>query len=88
MYNCFLDLHYLDFENVKVSGIDFSGTNATINPQKVYNKDMSNGIYDGLIFTSKDFSNVNISNSSFKGCNMDFALLDNAIVDDTTNIKL
>lgn len=80
----FLDLRYLDFKNVKVSGIDFSGSNASINPQDVYQKDMSNGVYDGLIFTSKDFSNVNIRGASFKTCNMDFALLDKAISDDTT----
>lgn len=80
----FLDLCYLDFKNVKVSGIDFSGSNASINPQDVYQKDMSNGIYDGLIFTSKNFTNVNIRGASFKNCNMDFALLDRAISDDTT----
>lgn len=83
----FLDLHYLNFKNVKVSGLNFAGSNASINPQEVYQKDMSNGVYDGLIFTSKDFSNVNLKGASFKECNMDFALLDEAIVDDTTKFS-
>lgn len=60
------------FDNVKVSGIDFTGTNANIDPQKVYQKDMSNGIYDGLNFTMKNFSDVNTDNASFTGCIMDF----------------
>lgn len=60
------------FDNVKVSGIDFTGTNANIDPQTVYNKDMSHGIYDGLNFTMKRFEGVNIDGASFEGCVMDF----------------
>ena len=75
----FLNLAYIDFTNVKVSGIDFSGSNASIDPQLVYKKDMSNGKYDGLSFTTSDFSGVNITGASFDGCNMDFALMDGAI---------
>lgn len=36
-----LDLSKLDLTNVDIRGIDFSGTNIHIDPQKVYNKDMS-----------------------------------------------
>lgn len=36
-----LDLTKLDLTNVDIRGIDFSGTNIHIDPQKVYNKDMS-----------------------------------------------
>lgn len=61
------------FDNVKVSGIDFTGTNANIDPQTVYNKDMSHGIYDGLNFTMKNFDGVNTDGASFEGCVMDFA---------------
>lgn len=80
----YLDLSYIDFTNVKVSGIDFSGTNADINPQLVYNKDMSNSNYQGLNFTSKDFNGVNIKGSNFLECNMDFALIEDAIKDENT----
>lgn len=65
-------LQYIDFscifsfDNVKVSGLDFSNTNAyNINPQTVYQKDMSNGNYEGINFEWKSFTGVNISNSKF-----------------------
>ena len=68
-----LNLSSNTFDNVKVSGIDFTGTNANIDPQKVYQKDMSKGTYDGLNFTMKNFTDVNTENASFVGCIMDFA---------------
>ncbi len=80
----FLDLSCIDFTNVKVSDYDFSGTNADINPQTVYQKNMSNGNYQGLNFISKNFKDVNIKGSSFVDCNMDFAILEGAITDDNT----
>lgn len=80
----FLDLSYINFKNVKVSGLDLSGSNACINPQEVYQKDMSNGNYSGLYFVSRDFTGVNIKGATFEECNMDFAILDRAIQDETT----
>ncbi len=82
----YLDLSYIDFENVKVSGIDFSGSNASLNPQLVYNKDMSHGKYDGLSFISSDFRGVNITGSTFEKCIMDFAQMDGAINESGKNI--
>ena len=67
-----INLSGASFNNVKVSGIDFSGTNANMNPQTVYQKDMSHGIYDGLNFTMKSFKGVNTDGASFEGCIMDF----------------
>lgn len=67
-----INLSGTSFKNVKVSGIDFSGTNANMNPQTVYQKDMSHGIYDGLNFTMKSFEGVNTDGASFEGCIMDF----------------
>lgn len=78
----FLDLSCIDFSNVKVSGLDFSESNASINPQTVYQRNMSNGKYDGLDFNSKDFSGVNVIGSTFDNCNMDFTLMDGAIKED------
>ena len=83
----YLDLNLISFGNVKVSGIDLSYTNAQIDPQKVYNKDMSNGNYSGLSFISKDFSGVDIRNSNFSECNLDFALFNGAIKDGSTTIS-
>lgn len=68
-----INLSSNSFDNVKVSGIDFTGTNANLDPQTVYNKDMSHGIYDGLNFTMKSFDGVNTDDASFEGCVMDFA---------------
>lgn len=75
----YLDLSCIDFTGVKVSGLDFSGSNASINPQLVYNKDMSYGNYDGLCFISSNFDGVNITGASFDGCVMDFAIMNGCI---------
>ena len=36
-----LDLSQLDLTNVNITYMDFSGTNIHINPQTIYNKDMT-----------------------------------------------
>ncbi len=83
-YLSLIDLQYISFKNVKVSGIDFSYSNAVINPQEVYNKDMSNGDYSGLDFNIANFNKVNIKGSKFIDCIMDFTGLTNAISDEET----
>ena len=47
-------------DNLKVSGIDFSETNINIDPQRVYNKDLS----------GCRFGDDNIVFKSFEGCNL------------------
>jgi len=79
-----IDFHGVSFRNVKVSGLDFSNSNAIIDPQEVYQKDMSNGNYSGLDFNASNFTGVDIRNSDFSNCTMDFALTDNAIKDENT----
>lgn len=69
----FVDLYPISFKNVKVNGIDLSYTNAIINPQEVYKKDMSDGKYCGLNFNSYSFEGVNIANADFKDAVVDFA---------------
>lgn len=83
----YLNLAYIDFRNVKVSGLNFEGSNASINPQEVYQKDMSNGNYSGLSFSTSDFNGVNIKGSKFNECNMDFANKDGAIIDESTEFS-
>lgn len=70
----FVDLSYISFSNVKVSGIDLSYTNAHINPQEVYKKDMSNGKYCGLDFNLCNFKGVKVDNSDFTDAIIDFTL--------------
>ena len=61
-----IDLSKESFNNVKVSGIDFRGCNVYINPQKVYNHDLSNSNFEGIYFpVSADFTDVNVCGSKF-----------------------
>ena len=83
-YLSLIDLQFISFKNVKVSGIDFSYSNARINPQEVYNKDMSNGNYSGLDFNIFNFEGVNIKGSKFIDCMMDFTQFTNVIKDENT----
>ena len=69
----YLDLSNISFDNVKVSGLDLSNTNVSIDPQTIYNKDMSYGVYDGIKFISNNFNGVNTDNSSFKNCDVPFS---------------
>ncbi len=60
------DLKDFDFTNVSVSSINFTDTNANINPQTVYDKNMSYGKYP-LDFTGKSFEGVNVRGADFTG---------------------
>ena len=84
----YLNLRFVSFDNVEVSGIDLSYTNADIDPQKVYNKDMSKGNYSGLNFINMDFNNVDIRGANFTDCCFDFSSLEGAIIDETTIFPL
>ena len=71
-YLRFLNLSMIDFSNVKVSGLDFRGSGARINPQLVYKKDLSNGIFDaGNIKFYDDLNGVNIEGADFTECEVD-----------------
>ena len=59
-YINYIDFSFIITEGLKVNGIDFSGTNISINPQTVYLKDLSNS----------KFSDDNIILKSFAGCNL------------------
>lgn len=69
----FVDLSTISFKGVKITGIDLSYTNAMINPQEIYMKDMSNGKYCGLNFNLVSFKDVNIANADFTDAIFDFA---------------
>lgn len=62
----YFDLMFENFDNCVVSGIDFNGSNASIDPHRVYNRDMSNGDYRGIyILNHFDLSDVILDNSLF-----------------------
>ena len=71
-FDIFSVYHKIDFSNVDFSDIRVAGkmfdrmTGVKLNPQTVYNKDLSHGIYEGVEFIGP-FDNVNIQGASFKG---------------------
>ena len=68
-YLRFLNLSMIDFSNVKVSGLDFRGSAARINPQTVYKRDLSNGVFDvSNIKFYDDFTGVNLEGADFSEC--------------------
>lgn len=64
-----LDLSQLDLDNVDIRSMDFSGTNIHINPQTIYNKDMTGVNATGVHF------------SPFEDC-FDDVILDGTIIND------
>jgi len=62
-----IDFSNVDFTDIRVAGKIFDGmTGVKLNPQTVYNKDLSHGVYKGVEFIGP-FDNVNIQGASFKG---------------------
>lgn len=81
----YLNLQLIDTTNLKVSNIDFRGSNITINPQKVFNKDLSYAKFDDENirfgnFRGCDLRGTDISHESF------FEGLDEAIIDENTKL--
>ncbi len=68
-----LDLTNINFDNQNVEGIDFTDTNATINPQTVKNKSLKYTILPQGNYESISFKNTNIQGTNFKN---------------TTNVKI
>ena len=69
----FVDLNGIRFDNVKVSGIDFKDSNidfTLLNPQTVYNKDLSNCNFEGIYISPFiNFKGVDIRGSHFSNDN-------------------
>ena len=59
------DLLTVDFTNYLVKGVDFKGTNAAIDPQKVYKKDLSGADLSDVTLLNYDFHGVNIEETTF-----------------------
>lgn len=80
----YVDFSSILFDNVDVRGIDFRGTNARIDPQTVYNKDISGCDFTGYDFGFASFDGVNITNTKLdKSVNFVFRDIDKAIVNET-----
>ena len=65
----YFNLSHIDFTNVLVKGIDFRYTAARINPQLVYQKDISSCIFDSTNIKFFDnFDGVNMTDTDFTNC--------------------
>ncbi len=60
------DLSDIDWSHVFIGGKNFTGTNANIDPQTVYDKDMRWGKYP-LNFIGKSFEGVKLQGADLKG---------------------
>jgi hypothetical protein len=82
-YLRFIDLSFIDSKNLKVSGIDFRGTNIRIKPQEVYNKDLSYSKFDDQNLAFKDLSGCDLRGTDLSN-ELDCVGYENAITDDNT----
>ena len=84
----FLDLSLISFDNVDIRYVDFRGTNATIRPQNIYNKDASYAKFDDN--NLPDFSNykgVNLTGSELDENETTLVNKENAVISDETVFK-
>lgn len=63
----YLDLSNIKFDDQDIVFIDFTNTNAKIDPQKIHLKHMGYTKLNGLDFKDKSFDNVYISGVDFTG---------------------
>ena len=88
----YIDLRGILFKNVKMTGIDFSGSNISLYPEDVYQKDLSGCNFEGVFIDSfTNFNGVDIRGAKFRdGVNknelggIQNVTFKNAIYDDTT----
>lgn len=73
-YLRFIDLHNISFDDVYIAGLDFSYCNAKINPQTVYNRDLSNCRFISYSKEEWAFS----PSADFSGCNITGSYIDDA----------
>lgn len=61
-----IDLKYISFDHAKVDGIDFRGTNLTIDPQKVYKKSLKGCNFEKIYISPfMNFKGVDIRGCHF-----------------------
>ena len=58
-----IDLSIVSFKGVKISGVDFTGTNIKLDPQEVYKKDLRNCNFTGVYLDPL----INFNGSDIRG---------------------
>ena len=81
----YIDLSMLDSTNLKVSGIDWSNTNISIDPQKVFMKDLSYSKFSDENIVFKSFDECNLSGTDISD-EKDSTITENIIVDENTKL--
>ena len=82
-YISFIDFAYINTTNLKVSHIDWRNTNISINPQTVYNKDLSYAKFNDSNITFKKFDGCILIGTDISQ-ELDSTGIENAITDETT----
>ncbi len=84
----FLNLLVIDFTNVDIRYVDFRGTNAIIDPQKIYNKDASYAKFDEYNLRAfANYKGVNLTGSELDIIPETMVSKDEAIISEDTVIK-
>ena len=63
----YVDLSNVSFSDCNIAGVDFTGTNANIDPQVVLKKNMRGCKLNGLDFSGKSFDGVIVTCCDFSG---------------------
>ncbi len=89
-----INLSTISFENVKVTGVDFRGCNVNLDPQEVYDKDLTGCNFEGVYFpVSVDFTNVKVYGCKFTNKNITTTFdlrpnnFENALYDENTTLN-
>lgn len=84
-YLRYINLGLISSNNLKASGIDFSETNIHLDPQRVYNKDLSHSKFDDDNLVFKDLSGCLLIGTDIS-LDKDCYGYENAITDETTKL--
>lgn len=63
----YIDLSNIDFKDQDIREIDFTNTNANIDPQTIKDKNLSYTILSGLDFEGKSFKDAHVYGANFTG---------------------
>ena len=85
-YIDFINFNYIPTTNLKVSHIDWRGTNITIDPQTVYKKDLSYAKFNDNNITFKSFSGCNLTGTDISE-ELDSIGIEDAITDENTKVN-
>ena len=81
----FFNLEHINCFNLKVSGIDFRGTNMKIDPQLVYMKDLSYSSFDDCNIVFRSFEGCDLRGTDLSN-ELESLTIDGALIDENTKL--